>query len=154
MICNPQLNRSSPLAAFFLKIRDLTSLMGSSPRGPDGCPNVGLLLWCFFISGSAGLIYQVAWSKSLGLVFGHTVYAVATVLAAFMAGLALGSAVLGRWGETFPNALALYGWLELAAGVAGALSLAGIAGVRELYVVIYPAVGTLPIVLLLVRFVA
>ena len=55
--------------------------------------------FCFFVSGVAGLIYQVAWTKSLGLVFGHTVYAVATVLAVFMGGLAVGSAVLGRWGE-------------------------------------------------------
>src|SRR6266446_10817299 len=33
---------------------------------------------CFFFSGAAGLIYQVAWSKALGLIFGHTAYAVAT----------------------------------------------------------------------------
>jgi spermidine synthase len=51
----------------------------------------GILL-CFFLSGAAGLIYQVAWGKALGLVFGHTVYAIATVLAVFMGGLALGSA--------------------------------------------------------------
>ena len=47
------------------------------------------LLICFFFSGAAGLIYQVAWSKALGLVFGHTAYAVATVLAVFMGGLAV-----------------------------------------------------------------
>jgi len=29
-----------------------------------------MLLVCFFLSGAAGLIYQVAWSKALGLVFG------------------------------------------------------------------------------------
>ena len=54
----------------------------------------GILL-CFFLSGAAGLIYQVAWGKALGLVFGHTVYAIATVLAVFMGGLALGSAWWG-----------------------------------------------------------
>ena len=41
------------------------------------------LLLCVFLSGAAGLIYQVAWSKALGLIFGHAVYAIATVLAAF-----------------------------------------------------------------------
>src|SRR5260370_423612 len=38
------------------------------------------ILTCFFLSGAAGLIYQVAWSKALGLIFGHTSYAIATVL--------------------------------------------------------------------------
>ena len=123
------------------------------PRG-GGQLNITLLLCCFFLSGCAGLIYQVAWSKSLGLVFGHTVYAVATVLTAFMAGLAMGSAVLGRWSERFSNALALYGWVELAVAATGALSLLGIAGVRALYLAIYPVVGGSPIILLLVRFVA
>jgi len=27
---------------------------------------------CFFISGMARLVYQVAWAKALGLIFGHT----------------------------------------------------------------------------------
>jgi hypothetical protein len=38
----------------------------------------GLLL-CFLLSGAAGLICQVAWGKALGLIFGHTAFAVATV---------------------------------------------------------------------------
>jgi spermidine synthase len=113
-----------------------------------------MLVFCFFISGAAGLIYQVAWSKSLGLVFGHTVYAVATVLSVFMGGLALGSALLGRWSERSSNPLALYGWVELAVAATGASSLLGLAGVRVLYLAIYPAVGGSPIVLLLVRFLA
>jgi spermidine synthase len=47
----------------------------------------------FFVSGIAGLIYQVLWLRRLSLVFGVTVYAASTVLAAFMAGLAIGSAI-------------------------------------------------------------
>ena len=52
----------------------------------------GFLLLLFFCSGACGLIYQVLWLRLLSLVFGVTVYAASTVLAAFMAGLALGSA--------------------------------------------------------------
>jgi hypothetical protein len=44
-------------------------------------PNLTGILICFFLSGAAGLIYQVAWAKALGLIFGHTTYAVATALA-------------------------------------------------------------------------
>jgi predicted membrane-bound spermidine synthase len=46
---------------------------------------------CFFLSGATGLVYEVLWIRMLGLVFGHTVFAVTTVLTAFMAGLGLGS---------------------------------------------------------------
>ena len=47
-------------------------------------------LFCFFFSGAAGLIYQVVWTRMLTQIFGNTTYAIATVLSAFMAGLAIG----------------------------------------------------------------
>ncbi len=50
----------------------------------------------FYVSGIAGLIYQVLWLRRLSLIFGVTVYAASTVLAAFMAGLAIGSALSSR----------------------------------------------------------
>src|SRR5213594_3160317 len=55
----------------------------------------GLLL-CLFASGASGLIYEVAWVRSLELIFGATAFAVTTVLAAFMGGLALGSRLMGK----------------------------------------------------------
>jgi len=58
---------------------------------------VSASIWlCFFLSGAAGLVYEIVWTRMLGLVFGHTIFAVTTVLAAFMAGLALGEAAVGR----------------------------------------------------------
>jgi spermidine synthase len=79
-----------------------------------------VILVCFFFSGAAGLIYQVAWGKALGLVFGHTVYAIASVLAVFMAGLAAGSAYLGRWNQSHAEPLKLYAWIELGVAATGA----------------------------------
>jgi spermidine synthase len=112
----------------------------------------GLLL-CFFFSGAAGLIYQVAWSKALGLIFGHTAYAVATVLAVFMGGLAAGSAWLGRWSERRDGPIALYGWIELGVAATGVVSLAGLAGVRSVYVAAYPYASGNGASLLALRFV-
>src|SRR5271156_2904387 len=106
----------------------MPSNSASTPRS-----NYLVILTCFFISGLAGLIYQVAWTKALGLVFGHTVYAIATVLAAFMGGLAAGSAVLGRGGERGSQPIALYGWIEILIGVTGFLSIFGLEMVRALY---------------------
>ena len=54
---------------------------------------------CFLVSGAAALLYEVVWMRHLGVVFGHTVHAVTTVLAAYMAGLALGSLLAGRWAD-------------------------------------------------------
>src|SRR5260370_28699068 len=111
----------------------------------------GLLL-CFFFSGGAGLIYQVAWSKALGLIFGPTAYAVATVLAVFMGGLAGGSAWLGEWGERSDRPIALYGWIEIGVAASGTVSLAGLAGVRAVYVAAYPIASGHSATLFALRF--
>jgi spermidine synthase len=72
---------------------------------------------CFVFSGATGLIYEVLWARMLGLVFGATTLAVSTVLAAFMGGLALGSALAGRLGERIRRPLRTYGWIEIGIGV-------------------------------------
>lgn len=100
-----------------------------------------IILVCFFFSGAAGLIYQVAWAKSLALIFGSTVYAVTTVLAVFLGGLALGSDWIGRWSESREDPILLYALLELGVAALGALSLANLAGVRALYVYTFPWIG-------------
>ena len=53
-----------------------------------------LLLLLFVCSGACGLAYQVLWLRQLSYVFGVTAYAASTVLAAFMAGLALAVVVV------------------------------------------------------------
>lgn len=65
-----------------------------------------------FVSGSAALVFQVAWMRELRLVFGATTAASAAVLAIFMGGLGLGSAVLGPRADRSANPLRLYGTLE------------------------------------------
>jgi spermidine synthase len=80
----------------------------------------------FVVSGAAGLIYEVVWSRLLKEVFGVTAYAVAAVLATYLAGLALGSWLLGSRADREPNPLRFYGFLELGVGataVVGALLL-------------------------------
>jgi spermidine synthase len=52
-------------------------------------------------------------------IFGNTTHAVATVLSAFMAGLALGSYAFGRIADSGRNALLAYGLLEGGVGVYG-----------------------------------
>ena len=73
----------------------------------------------FLISGAAGLMYEVAWTRLLLAIFGAGIYAVAAVLAAFMAGLALGSWALGRYTDRLQRPLRLYGILEFLIGGMG-----------------------------------
>ena len=72
---------------------------------------------CFAFSGAAGLIYEVLWMRMLGLVFGATTIAVSVVLAAFMGGLALGSALAARVASRITRPLRAYGWIEIAIGL-------------------------------------
>jgi spermidine synthase len=74
-----------------------------------------------FLSGFSALLYQVLWTRELGLFFGHTVYAISAVLAAFMGGLALGSQLSGRLIARVRSPLQAYGWLELGIGITGLL---------------------------------
>ncbi|HUL00030.1 MAG TPA: hypothetical protein VLX29_04165, partial [Nitrospirota bacterium] len=91
-----------------------------------------LIYSMFLLSGAAGLIYEVIWFRSLSLIFGGSHLAVTTVLSVFMAGLALGSYIVGRNVHRFSRLLRLYGLLEL--GIA--LS----AGIFILLIKVYPAV--------------
>jgi spermidine synthase len=69
------------------------------------------------LSGSAGLIHEVVWVRLLGLTFGTTSMAISTVLAAFMAGLALGSYWIGVRSERLRERQRIYALLEIGIGV-------------------------------------
>ena len=80
-------------------------------------PGVALpvLLALFVVSGAAGLVYEVAWTRALLLLLGSTATASAVVLAAFLGGLGVGAAFGGRIADRSRRPLALYGVLEIAA---------------------------------------
>ncbi|MBI4667657.1 MAG: fused MFS/spermidine synthase, partial [Elusimicrobia bacterium] len=82
-----------------------------------------ILLFCTFLSGWAALTYEILWVRLFSLVFGHTTFAISTVLAAFMAGLALGSWAGGRWADSGKwNLAKAYAVCEIGIGVFGLLS--------------------------------
>jgi spermidine synthase len=76
-----------------------------------------LVLLLFLISGAVGLGYQVLWSRYLLEFIGVSAYSYATVLAAFMGGLALGSALLGRLADRVRSPLRLFAVLEAGVGL-------------------------------------
>jgi len=70
----------------------------------------------FLVSGASALVYQVIWSRWLGLVFGNTTASVSIILSAFMGGLAIGSHVVGKRLPRIVNPLRAYALVELGIG--------------------------------------
>jgi spermidine synthase len=92
-----------------------------------------LVLLCFLLSGASALVYQTAWTREFSFVFGASELAVATVLAAYMGGLALGAAVGGRLSRRVRRPVAVYGVLELAIGLSALAVPLGLRGATWLY---------------------
>ena len=79
---------------------------------------MGLLVFlCFFLSGASGLVFEVLWTRELGLVFGSTTLAMSTVLSVYMGGLALGSFLAGRRTGRIRRPLRAYALVEACVGL-------------------------------------
>lgn len=77
----------------------------------------------FFISGFAGLVYQVCWQRVLANLLGSDAASVAAVTAVFLSGLGIGALAGGALTTRFPRrSLALFALLEGGVGLYGAVS--------------------------------
>lgn len=112
-----------------------------------------LLLFAFSISGAAALIYEVAWTRALSLLMGSTTYAVSTMLATFMAGLALGGFIGGKIADRYSNPYALFGFLEFGIGVFGLITVPLINSLPPLYFVILDSFALSPKLYFLFQFI-
>jgi len=99
------------------------------------------ILALFLFSGASGLIYQVVWFRLLATVFGATVPAATTVLAAFMSGLALGSYLLGGSGDRSRRPLRLYAGYELGIAVAALAALVAMERMRPVATLLSSVLG-------------
>jgi spermidine synthase len=98
----------------------------------------------FFFSGACALVYQVLWLRTLGWVFGVTVYAASAVWAMFMAGLALGSGAAGLVADRVRHPLRWFGVTELLIGATALFTPAALARLQQLYVAAYPSISHTP----------
>jgi len=91
----------------------------------------------YFVSGFCGLVYEIVWSRMLVLVMGNTTYATSTILAAFMAGLSLGSFFWGKKIDSLKaSPLFIFGCLEIMVGVSALLIYFAIQSVVPLEILI------------------
>jgi spermidine synthase len=95
-----------------------------------------ILPWLLLLlagSGCAALIYEIVWYQLLQLVIGSSAVSLGLLLAAWMGGLCLGSALLPRLVSVRENPLRVYALLELGIGAFGIVALFGVPLVGRLY---------------------
>ncbi|HEY5610204.1 MAG TPA: hypothetical protein VIL97_03275, partial [Thermoanaerobaculia bacterium] len=109
-----------------------------------------LLLVVFFLSGISALLYQIVWLKYLGLVFGNTVHAAATLIAIFLAGLGIGGYLFGRF-FTGRHPLFVYAILEALIGAIGSFSPNGFALLDDAYIAVFQQFSDAPLALAIAR---
>ena len=102
------------------------------------------VLGIFILSGAAGLIYEIVWSRQLVLVFGNTTQAVSAILTGFFGGMAIGATVGGRIADRVRSPLRLYGLLEIVLVVVVLVTPVTFTLINDAYRGIYPALEGTP----------
>ena len=97
-----------------------------------------LVLLMFFLSGATGLIFEVIWTRQLSLTLGVSVFAASAVLAAYMAGLALGSFLFGGIVDRSRNPVRIYALLEAGIGLCALAVKPALTLIEPFYVAIAP----------------
>lgn len=81
-------------------------------------------LWLYAVAGGVALGYEVVWSQSIVQFMSTRTYAFAVVLATYLAGLFLGSALLSRCVDRIRDPWGVFGLLIVAAGLIALLEIA------------------------------
>ncbi|MEO0249114.1 MAG: hypothetical protein ABIN58_06130 [candidate division WOR-3 bacterium] len=107
---------------------------------------------CFFISGGTTLALEVAWSKELSYILGNSLYSIATVVAAFMGGLGIGSALASIYAKKVRSPIGAYAWIQCVIAGFGALSIPVFRATEPVFQVLYQSFEPGAGVFLFVRF--
>jgi predicted membrane-bound spermidine synthase len=98
-------------------------IAGAEPAGaaeavPAAAPAArrGLVAGVLLIAGFLSFAHETAWIRLFSVVLGSSVYSFAVMVASFVAGIALGGALLAWLDHRIRRPLALLAWSQLAAG--------------------------------------
>jgi spermidine synthase len=156
---NPR-DQACPVKSFAACVSDAPAIRGpmmtlheKAARDPVARGIRSLLFALFFCSGASGLIYEVVWTRQLTVILGNTVFAVSTVLTAFMGGLALGSFLGGRMIDRVESPLRVYALLEIAIGILAFCLTSALNQTGPLYLWIHGSLGEYPLALYAARYV-
>lgn len=110
----------------------MIKLASSEPRGKFSAP--AWVIAAFFVSGLAGLIYEVVYAKALAITFGSTALASYTVLATYMGGMAIGAWLGGYLADRAKKPLWTYAVCEAGIGVYAAFTPLLFEAIQKIYV--------------------
>jgi spermidine synthase len=77
----------------------------------------GIVYLTIAISGFCAMAAETIWTRELGLLFGASVYTLSIIVAVFLAGLGIGSAIGSLLGRNLSHPRAALGWCQLLAAV-------------------------------------
>ncbi len=108
-----------------------------------------LVPWLLLFAGSgcAALIYEIVWFQLLQLVIGSSAVSLGLLLAAYMGGLCLGSALLPKLVSTRHHPMRVYAFLELGIAAFGIIALFGVPLISRMYVAGAGQTGLLGLIL-------
>jgi len=112
----------------------------SSPSETGGLRQTFLHYFVFFafgLSGAAALIYEVVWTRKLATVMGSSTYALSTMLAAFMMGLALGGLIGALLVPRLERHLRAFAICELGIGLSALATIPLIQAATPLFLKVY-----------------
>ncbi len=98
-------------------VEDTEILQSTNTESREPMADSHLVLWAIGISGFCALAYEVLWTRIMVFFLGSTTYAFATMLAAFLFGIALGSMVFSRWVDRIKQPIAVFGTVQLGIGL-------------------------------------
>ncbi len=137
--------------ALALVARALAGRATVAPAATGTAPiEAPLALGLYAVAGAVALGYEVVWSQAVVQFVNTRAYAFALVLAVYLTGLVLGSAVYARFADRVRRPWLAFGVLEAGAGIA-ALACFALLGVwlprlqGQTYATLFGATGSLPI---------
>ena len=98
-------------------VEETEILQSTNTESREPMVNSHLALWAIGISGFCALAYEVLWTRIMVFFLGSTTYAFATMLAAFLFGIALGSMVFSRWVDRIRQPIAIFGIIQIGIGL-------------------------------------
>ncbi len=114
--------------------------------------HLAVLLILFLFSGVAALCYEVVWIRLLSLTLSITVYALTTVLCAFMGGMGLGAALASRLADRVRRPLLFFGFAEIGIAIAGLTVPSVLFGLGPAYIWLQDTFGTTGVAFVVGRF--
>jgi spermidine synthase len=104
-------------------------------------PRWSLELVSYGLVGFTALAYEVSWTRALAMILGSSVYAFATMLAGFLAGIALGSLVARRWLDALARPVETYARGLFLLGLASLLVLFVFRSLPDVFLTSFASVG-------------